>query len=409
MALPFIDGLNQVLRGMAPMNNAGGLLDPSETQATQQQGLLGLGAGLLGSAGPNRLPVSFGQALSSAAIQGNAMQNNAIDAALKRKLAFGELFNRMMPQQSADASTIIPVNTPQGVRFITKAQAASTPGVTPYQPPPQPREERPQQQLITRPAPDAGEGMVQDYTADLTNNKLVPIGKPYVPNGQQAGLGSREGVMFNRVAASGNEAAQALKNISDLPVGASTGYFGVGASPGTSALAAVKGVLTNKIAPQAVQDYNTMMAGVSRSLATIETAGLAPNGSLTHSMDSVQLREGDTEMTKLRKLAEMRQILEKGLEVNLENPRLPPEQKDLVRKIIAQAEDAIPYTHSDLTALEKAQEKNPSMTLQQLITQKGLRQQSTFGSESDAEAAAKAGTIKSGDRIVVNGVSGVWQ
>lgn len=33
----------------------------------------------------------------------------------------------------------------------------------------------------------------------------------------------------------------------------------------------------------------------------------------------------------------------------------------------------------------------------------------TFGSESDAEAAAKAGKIKSGDRIVVGGVPGTWQ
>lgn len=33
----------------------------------------------------------------------------------------------------------------------------------------------------------------------------------------------------------------------------------------------------------------------------------------------------------------------------------------------------------------------------------------TFGSEADAEAAAKAGKIQKGDRIVVGGVSGTWQ
>lgn len=33
----------------------------------------------------------------------------------------------------------------------------------------------------------------------------------------------------------------------------------------------------------------------------------------------------------------------------------------------------------------------------------------SFSSEAEAEAAAKAGAIKSGDRITVNGVSGVWQ
>jgi hypothetical protein len=302
------------------------------------------------------------------------MQNNAVQQSVKNNLAAGELFRRMMPTQSADSQEIIPVNTPQGVRYITKAQAASTPGVTPYQPPPQPREERPQQSLITRPAPDAGDGMVQDFAADLTNNKLTPIGKPYPATGTGGGqLGSREGVMFQRVASSANEGVTALKNISELPIGTSTGMFGIGASPGTSAVASSYGALKNSIAPQAVQDYNTMLAGVSRSLATIETAGLAPNGSLSHSMDSIQLREGDTEITKLRKLAEMRQIIEKGIEPNLSNPRLPPEQKKFISDLISQVQDAVPYTQHDITELQRRAQKDPALTLQDLISQKGLR------------------------------------
>lgn len=116
-----------------------------------------------------------------------------------------------------------------------------------------------------------------------------------------------------------------------------------------------------------------MLAGVSRSLATIETAGLAPNGSLSHSMDSIQLREGDTEMTKLRKLAEMRQIIEKGIEPNLSNPRLPQEQKKFIGDLISQVQDAVPYTQHDITELQRRASKNPQMTLQDLMTEKGLR------------------------------------
>jgi hypothetical protein len=33
----------------------------------------------------------------------------------------------------------------------------------------------------------------------------------------------------------------------------------------------------------------------------------------------------------------------------------------------------------------------------------------TFGSEADAAAAAKAGKIKPGDRITINGQTGTWQ
>lgn len=216
--------------------------------------------------------------------------------------------------------------------------------------------------------------MVQDYRANLTDGKMTPFGDPYSASGTGAAqLGSREGVMFQRVASSANEGVAALRNISELPIGTSTGVLGIGASPGQSAIMSSYGALKNAIAPQAVQDYNTMLAGVSRSLATIETAGLAPNGSLSHSMDSIQLREGDTEMTKLRKLAEMRQIIEKGIEPNLSNPRLPQEQKKFIGDLISQVQDAVPYTQHDITELQRRASKNPQMTLQDLMTEKGLR------------------------------------
>lgn len=196
-------------------------------------------------------------------------------------------------------------------------------------------------------------------------------GGPADKNGA-AGLGGRESVMFQRVMNSANSATEALKNISELPVGASTGVFGVGASPGTSLFASAKGALTNALSSQEVQDYNTMLAGVSRNLSTIETAGLAPNGSLTHSMDAIQLREGDSNLTKLRKLAEMRQIIVKGIETNTSNPKLPKDQKDLVNGIIDQVKTAIPFTQHDITELQRRQNKNPSTTLQDLMKEQGL-------------------------------------
>jgi hypothetical protein len=100
MALPFIDGLNQVLRGLVPSNNAGGFIDPQEALAAQRQGQLGLGAGLLGAAGPNRMPVSFGQALSAASLQSNAMQNSAIDDAMKRRLVASQTAKNLFPPET---------------------------------------------------------------------------------------------------------------------------------------------------------------------------------------------------------------------------------------------------------------------------------------------------------------------
>ena len=214
-------------------------------------------------------------------------------------------------------------------------------------------------------------GIPAGYERDPNNpGALRPItGGPHDPNATSAGMDSRSSVMFNRVAASANEAVQALKNIAELPVSTSTGWFG-SAQPGHSLMDSVKGVLAQKVTSQEAQDYKTMIAGVSRSLSTIETAGLAPNGSITHSMDSITLNEGDSQLTKLRKLAETRQIIEKGIEPNLSNPKLAPAQRELITRIITEVQQAIPFTQHDITQLQ--QSKNPNATLLDFARKTGL-------------------------------------
>lgn len=214
-------------------------------------------------------------------------------------------------------------------------------------------------------------GVPAGYERDPNNpGALRPIiGGPHDPNATSAGMDSRSSVMFNRVAASANEAVQALKNIAELPVTTSTGWFG-GAQTAPSLMGSVKSALAQKVTSQEAQDYKTMIAGVSRSLSTIETAGLAPNGSITHSMDSITLNEGDSQLTKLRKLAETRQIIEKGIEPNLANPKLAPAQRQLIERIISDVQGAIPFTQHDITKLQ--QSKNPNATLMDFAKQTGL-------------------------------------
>lgn len=284
-------------------------------------------------------------------------------------------------QQSYDKRTGLPI---QGGGMRKTAAPASA------------EAQRPQLSVLTRPVEGAN-GLVQDQTFDSHTGQMTPIGKPYskADASGSGGLGSRESVMFQRVANSANSAATALQNISELPVGASTGMFGIGASPGHSALESTFSVLKNKLSSQEVQDYNTMLAGVGRNLSTIETAGLAPNGSITQSMDSIQLREGDSQITKLRKLAEMRQIVEKGIEPNLANPKLPDEQKKLVRDIVAQVKASIPYTQHDITEMQRKQQTNPAFTLQDLIQQKGLRATGVIArTESGTGPIAQTGNWK---------------
>lgn len=187
--------------------------------------------------------------------------------------------------------------------------------------------------------------------------------------GAGSGLSGREGVFFNRVTQAGNAATAAMSNIMELPITIDRGILG-GRSQGPSLLDAGKEDLANAVTPEDAQGYNVMLAGVSRNLSAIEASGLAPNGSLTHSMDSLTIKPGDTQDTKLRKMAEMRQIVETGLEPNLSNPRLPPEQKALVQKIITQAKTAVPFTQHDITALQSS--KNPQASIRDVMQKKGL-------------------------------------
>jgi hypothetical protein len=112
------------------MNNAGGLLGPQDTLAAQQQGLLGLGTGLLSAGGPSRYPISFGQAASGAALQSNAMQNNAIDSTLKRQLVASEIAARLAPPDRK----IITVMGPDGKPHLMYETAAMQQGASPYDP-----------------------------------------------------------------------------------------------------------------------------------------------------------------------------------------------------------------------------------------------------------------------------------
>ena len=198
----------------------------------------------------------------------------------------------------------------------------------------------------------------------------------------------REKVYTERILGSANQAATAIKNITELPVSASTGVLGIGGHAGGSLFNSTFGALKNELSSQETQDYNVMLAGVKRNLASIETMGLSPAGSLTESMSSLEMRPGDSHMTKLRKLAEMRQIVEKGMDVPLADPAIPPEIKSVAANVVNTGKEAVPYTQADVTRLQRIGTKNPDMTLEQLIGKQGLNRSSKGGTAVPDDIAA---------------------
>ena len=187
--------------------------------------------------------------------------------------------------------------------------------------------------------------------------------------------GGRESTFINRVVLAGNQAAADLTNVVKLPMSASRGLFG-GRGQGTGLLDAAKESLATAMTTQEVQSYNVLATGFQRSLAAIEAAGLAPSGSLVHQMDSVIFKEGDTNYTKLLKLAQTRQIVDKGLETTLSNPRVPEETKAHIREIMGKIDKAVPFVPGDLLDLQQAQAANPKVTLGEILKQKKAGQAS---------------------------------
>jgi hypothetical protein len=128
-----------------------------------------------------------------------------------------------------------------------------------------------------------------------------------------------------------------------------------------------KEALTQSMTSQEVQSYNTRSAGLQRSMAAIEAAGLAPSGTLSHQMEAVQFHAGDSQQTRLEKLAQTRQIIDAGLETTLSNPKLGDEQRTHVSSILDSLHKAIPFTIADIDKLGTLQDANPKATLNDVM------------------------------------------
>lgn len=173
-------------------------------------------------------------------------------------------------------------------------------------------------------------------------------------------MGGREATYMNRVISGATLAVADAGNIMDLPITVSRGVFG-GRGQGPTLFDATKEDLANTVTSQEAQLYNNRISGIQRNLAAIEAAGLAPSGSLQHMMDNMVIKEGDTYLTKLDKMAQVRQIIEKGLEPYLNNPRVSEEQRGYVKTVVDSAAKAIPFTHQDVTRLYMSNNSNKTI------------------------------------------------
>lgn len=222
--------------------------------------------------------------------------------------------------------------------------------------------------------------------------------------------GAVEARMMNRSLDAATQSAKDLAQIVQLPVGASQGVLGYGATPGKTLLQSVKGDLTNRLAPTEVQQYGVVSSGMSRALASLEAAGGIPSGAFQGSFDKLNILDGDSTETAMLKLAKQRQIIESALSSTItENPRVPAKSKEVANDLLTQLRTAIPFEPMDVIKLHNGDGK---MTLAQSMGIKPGAPAAAPGGDVPTfanEAAAQAAGLKPGTKVVIGGQSGTWQ
>jgi hypothetical protein len=219
---------------------------------------------------------------------------------------------------------------------------------------------------------------IREVAADLSG--AIKVGS--VPKAGGAG-GAAAGAV-ERMTQSMGQAADALTNLGNLQITTRNPVYGQ--KTFDSLFTAPLGVLNQAMTNDATQFMQTRMAGVSRTLASLETGGAATGlVGLTNSIEKgVAIPAGASPAVALDKLAEMRRIIESAARIALASPNYNPSQKQEIEKNLNFVRKAIPFTQNDLdNALKgigpggiKLSPEEKKMTFTEFLTNNGLNRQS---------------------------------
>lgn len=221
-------------------------------------------------------------------------------------------------------------------------------------------------QLIDVPMLD---GTTQKQWIVPGHDRGLNVGSPEAAKPGQ-GMG-RVQQMVGRLTLAGNEVTKSAENLMKLGINTDSGWLGISSPQHGGILTAMKNALTNAVSKEDTKSYGIMVSGVKRNLAAIEAAGNMPPGSLTAQMDQVELKPGDTQLNKLQRMAEIRQISQAGLESMLTQPGLSKQQIEQIQGINDRMTKAIPFTQEDILNLQQSQ--NPHMTISDMAKSTGVQ------------------------------------
>jgi hypothetical protein len=174
--------------------------------------------------------------------------------------------------------------------------------------------------------------------------------------------GSRDAYGFNEiVTTAANEASASIKNIVNMNPDVSTGLFGGRQS--TNPFTAPLDAMTNAITSEDVQRYNVEIANFGKFIAQLQKGGRAvTNYDIAQASQQFAIRMGDSPLTVLTKLAQMRQSAERAIDVRLASPKTPEGLKEILRQNKEEITDSIPFTVNDVNSFANKQKGNQTFT-----------------------------------------------
>jgi len=199
----------------------------------------------------------------------------------------------------------------------------------------------------------------QWYTGDQTRTPLTDV---MLPGGVPGG--GRAAAQVGRMMGAAKDVATGLRNVSQLPITSSTGLMGLigGKQEAHGLWDASRTVLANQMTPQEVQSTKAMYVGIAKAIGTLDAGGLQTSDMFLKQIGGLLPAEGDTHMTKLLKLAELRQQADNALETQLNGPLLSSQQKIYAKSLRDDLEKAIPWAPLDVINLIKSKDPNAKIS-----------------------------------------------
>lgn len=203
------------------------------------------------------------------------------------------------------------------------------------------------------------------------------------------------------IATASNEAAAEIANLVELAEESTSGIF-QGRNT-TGLLNAPLGALVNQLTSEEAQRYNITINNFGKFLAQVQKGGrVVGQREMAAAAEPFIIREGDTPMTVLTRIAAMRQGLERAIEVRLASPNTPDTLKSIYQQNLNDIQRAIPFTVSDVNRFLSQGDQRRTFT--DMIRESGVTGQSgqREAPAGGAQApAANEGYVLNGRRIVV--------